>query len=276
MIPIPLNAASRIGLNVLLLLAGVIALRLGESVIVPMLIALLLATVLGPAAYWLHTTLKIRWGLACIVVISGLILANGLIIAVFSSTVMRVVNQLSDQPEMLKKYKKFREKLEKNVPIDLDEVLLPKNPETINEIGVFRYVAESAPVILQQAARLTRDWTWEVVVILFTTFFVLLEGRMLARRAAAIFGPSKEVQDKVTEVLLEMAKQQKVEKVFVHCFMDGRDTPPHSGKEFREKRRLTKTGRPSDGGTGRKPLRPVAPSPWSPRPTTYANHKNRS
>src|SRR6201982_1549027 len=32
--------------------------------------------------------------------------------------------------------------------------------------------------------------------------------------------------------LLEMAKQQKVENVFVHCFMDGRDTPPHSGREF--------------------------------------------
>jgi len=32
--------------------------------------------------------------------------------------------------------------------------------------------------------------------------------------------------------LLEMAKQQKVEKVFVHCFTDGRDTPPHSGRDF--------------------------------------------
>jgi 2,3-bisphosphoglycerate-independent phosphoglycerate mutase len=32
--------------------------------------------------------------------------------------------------------------------------------------------------------------------------------------------------------LLEMAKQQKVEKVFVHCFLDGRDTPPHSGRDF--------------------------------------------
>src|ERR1700692_3123101 len=34
--------------------------------------------------------------------------------------------------------------------------------------------------------------------------------------------------------LLEMAKHKKVEKVFVHCFMDGRDTPPHSGREFVE------------------------------------------
>src|SRR5215831_3235635 len=32
--------------------------------------------------------------------------------------------------------------------------------------------------------------------------------------------------------LLEMAKRHKVEKAFVHCFMDGRDTPPHSGREF--------------------------------------------
>ncbi|HXJ15410.1 MAG TPA: 2,3-bisphosphoglycerate-independent phosphoglycerate mutase, partial [Candidatus Limnocylindrales bacterium] len=32
--------------------------------------------------------------------------------------------------------------------------------------------------------------------------------------------------------LLEMAKRHHVKKVFVHCFMDGRDTPPHSGKEF--------------------------------------------
>src|SRR5579872_2522240 len=32
--------------------------------------------------------------------------------------------------------------------------------------------------------------------------------------------------------LLRMARQQKVEQVFVHCFLDGRDTPPHSGIEF--------------------------------------------
>ena len=32
--------------------------------------------------------------------------------------------------------------------------------------------------------------------------------------------------------LLEMAKQAGVQKVFVHCFMDGRDTPPHSGQDF--------------------------------------------
>ena len=32
--------------------------------------------------------------------------------------------------------------------------------------------------------------------------------------------------------LLEMAKQQKVDNVFVHCFLDGRDTAPRSGRDF--------------------------------------------
>lgn len=34
--------------------------------------------------------------------------------------------------------------------------------------------------------------------------------------------------------LLELAKRQGVEKVYVHCYMDGRDTPPKSGKGYIE------------------------------------------
>ena len=32
--------------------------------------------------------------------------------------------------------------------------------------------------------------------------------------------------------LLELAKKSGLEKVYVHCFMDGRDVPPTSGKDF--------------------------------------------
>ena len=35
--------------------------------------------------------------------------------------------------------------------------------------------------------------------------------------------------------LLEMAKKRGLHKVFVHCFLDGRDVPPASGKEYVEK-----------------------------------------
>lgn len=34
--------------------------------------------------------------------------------------------------------------------------------------------------------------------------------------------------------LLELAKRNGLEKVYVHCFLDGRDTPPTSGKEYAE------------------------------------------
>lgn len=34
--------------------------------------------------------------------------------------------------------------------------------------------------------------------------------------------------------LLELAKRQGLTKVYVHCFLDGRDTPPASGKEYVE------------------------------------------
>ena len=35
--------------------------------------------------------------------------------------------------------------------------------------------------------------------------------------------------------LLEFAKKEGVQNVYVHAFMDGRDVPPSSGKEFVEK-----------------------------------------
>ena len=35
--------------------------------------------------------------------------------------------------------------------------------------------------------------------------------------------------------LLKMAEKNGLKKVYVHCFLDGRDTPPASGKEFAEK-----------------------------------------
>ena len=47
--------------------------------------------------------------------------------------------------------------------------------------------------------------------------------------------------------LLRMARQNKVERVFIHCFLDGRDTPPHSGIDY--VRRLQQKLR--ELGTGR-------------------------
>ena len=87
---LPLPAAGRIGLYVLLLLAGVLALHLAQYVILPTLIALLLATVLGPAASWLNSNIRINWTASCISVVLGIVLVNLLITFLFSASI-RVV-----------------------------------------------------------------------------------------------------------------------------------------------------------------------------------------
>ncbi len=279
----PTSPAARIGLYVLLLLAGVVTLHLAQEVILPLLVALLLATVLGPAAYWLQERLKIRWSLACVTVVIGLVLANIIIFAVFTSSVTSVVARMSSEEKIIEMYKKLRNNLEKISPTGLnedvfpidvkkedhivetykllrekvdplskttqtplteedypkdpkrkeltteetikkykelrarleilggtapiDEKAFPKNLQSVRQVRLFQYIIDKAPSLLGQAGLYSANWAWQVILILFTTFFVLLEGKMLARRVVAIFGPSQEVQDNATNVLFEMAAQ---------------------------------------------------------------------
>ena len=55
-------------------------------------------------------------------------------------------------------------------------------------------------------------------------------------RALHLFGLLSDggVHSHITHLfgLLELAKKEGLEKVYVHCFLDGRDTPPQSGKGY--------------------------------------------
>jgi AI-2 transport protein TqsA len=211
MIPnLSMNSATRWGLNIFLLLAGVVALRLAESVIIPLLIALLLACVLGPAAAWLHRVLKIRWSLACLIVIFGLLLFNALLTLVFVLATSRLAQQLpspNDEDKILEFYEKVRAKVESVSPVPLDDQLFPARPTRAREVPLFQYLTEAAPSITREIARYVGSWLVHGIVIIFILLFVLLEGRMLTRRVVAIFGPSPEVQARAAEVLAAMAVQ---------------------------------------------------------------------
>src|SRR3954469_23046558 len=54
------------------------------------------------------------------------------------------------------------------------------------------------------------------------------EGRRLHLMGLCSDGGVHSLQEHLY-ALLRMAKREGVEQVFVHCFMDGRDTPPRSG-----------------------------------------------
>jgi AI-2 transport protein TqsA len=204
--PLP-QAATRFGINVVLLLAGIIGLRLGQSVIVPLLIAVLLASVLGPAVSWLYRVLKFPWTMASLTVIVGLLLLNVLLVSIFTIATTRMVQQLpSSDQEIFQFYKKFRTNLEKAWPWPLDQELFPENPDNIDQIRAYQYMTETGRKFLPILAEYGSSWLWHWIIILFTLLFLLLEGRMLTRRVVEIFGPSPEVRAKAVEVLTEMAR----------------------------------------------------------------------
>jgi predicted PurR-regulated permease PerM len=213
-ISLPFNTATRVGINLLLVLGVVVALRLGQTFFIPTFIALLLAAVLGPAADWLHQRLHVRWGLACLLVILGLVLLNLLIMAVFMIAVPRMLQVLprpDDVRQQLKVYKAVRFQLEQLSPIDLDPDLFPSDPTEVHEIRVFQFITDFvvkyAPEALLQLALYGTSWLWQWILIMFILLFLLLEGRMLTRRAVEVAGPSKEVQARAGLVLRDMARQ---------------------------------------------------------------------
>jgi AI-2 transport protein TqsA len=216
MITFPMDRATRLGVNVVILFAVVVALRLGESLFLPAIIALLLAAVLGPAALWLHQRLRFPWVMSCLSAVSLLVLLNVLVMAVFGLAMTRFVQVLPrpDDPDgILKLYMKFRPKLEALSPVELDAELFPVNPQSINEIQAFQNITDAAsrklPDMLAQVVWYGSSWFWEWIIVLVILFFLLLEGGMLVRRLVEIFGPSEEVQAKARTVLVDMAEQVK-------------------------------------------------------------------
>jgi predicted PurR-regulated permease PerM len=215
-----ISGTTRWGVSVLLLLAGVLALHLAQSVIIPLLIALMLAAVLGPAAAWLHRTLKIRWSLACLSVIFGLLLFNLLLTLIFGVAISRLLptvpSPASDE-QIRALYRKLIAQAEPLSPVPLDEPADPNdpnNPKLANEDSVIQYLRDVGPGMMREFARYASNWLWQGIVIVFILLFLLLEGRMLARRVVAIFGPSPEVQAKAGEVLVAIANQVRVYLVY--------------------------------------------------------------
>jgi predicted PurR-regulated permease PerM len=204
-----LGSASRWGLNVLALLGAVLALHLGHTVIIPTIIALLLAAMLWPAVRWMHQGLRLTWGFACMVAVMGLVVLNLLVSMGFFLAIPKLLQDLPDlrtdngQREV---YTIFREQIGTIVP--LDEEYLPPDPK---HSRVFQYVKDTLEGPYIPEALLTTGnygvmWLWEWMLVMFLLLFMLLEGPMLSRRVVEIFGPSADAKDKAVHALSEMAR----------------------------------------------------------------------
>lgn len=202
-----LTTATRIGLNVLALLAGIIALRLGESIFVPLVIALLLATILWPSADRLNSFYRLPWPVACVGAVTVLVVLNLAVMGGFVLAVPRLLQDLPQDPAKQQElYDKFRSRLgQVGVPVE-NEIF----PPDASESQVFKYVQKTLEGTyitdaLLRAAGYVGTWLWQFVLVLFIILFLLMEGRMLTRRVTEVFGPSAEVRSKVVETLTEMS-----------------------------------------------------------------------
>jgi predicted PurR-regulated permease PerM len=208
-----LGPAMRWGLGVLSLLAGALALYLGQTIFIPLVIALLLAAMLWPAVRWMHQGLGCSWGFSCLIMVLALVVLNLLVTLGLALAIPKFLQGIPQNYDArIKAYERLREQLKDISPMLLDESIFPKDPE---ESGLFKYVQRTLegpyiPDALLKTLYYGNIWLWEWVLIMFLLLFLLWEGPMLTRRFVEIFGPSPEVQAHVGRALGDMALQVRV------------------------------------------------------------------
>lgn len=210
-----LNLAARIGLNLVAFLGGVFILRLGSPIFLPLIFAILFATILWPSANRLHAFYRLPWPLACTVAVGGLVFFNLIVVAGLLLAVPRLLQSVpnpNNPNAQVQFYEDFREQVKKLSPIKIDEKsfneYLPEDPKESRLFLTVKKTIEGEYIIqaLLSALSYLSSYLWQFILVLFILLFLLMEGRMLTRRIVEIFGPSGEVQGKVVSALTAMSK----------------------------------------------------------------------
>jgi predicted PurR-regulated permease PerM len=204
---------TRIGLNVLSFLGIVMILRLGESIFIPTVIAILLAALLWPSVRWLNQKIKMPWSVSCLLVVLGVVLLNLGITFGFALSVGRMLQSLprpNDPRSTQELYAKIRLQVEKISPVPLDQEYFPPEAEKSRVLEWIQTSLEKGTYVTDGLLKLVmigKDWFWQWILIMFVLLFLLLEGRMLTRRVVDLVGPSKEAQALAVAALSDMAHQ---------------------------------------------------------------------
>jgi predicted PurR-regulated permease PerM len=210
-----LTLATRIGLNLCAVFGISVALYLGSSTFIPVVFAVLLASVLYPFAKFVHERLALPWFFACLSALLALVVLTLVVVGAFALAIPKTIKSLPQtEAEWAVQYNKVQSNLGLLFPIrDDDEVLGRYYPESPNKtppkaISLVKkqLTEENLAAGLWKLALLGLDHLWQVILVLFITLFLLFEGQMLADKVKAIFGPSAETRGRVTVALAEMVE----------------------------------------------------------------------
>jgi predicted PurR-regulated permease PerM len=233
-----LSAATRWGINLLILLGAALALNLGRSIFIPTVIALLLAAMLWPGVLWLNRKgiplpglafrarfpwlatcvwrLRVPWSVSCAFAVTVLVaVAFGVTLA-FGLAIPRVLQALpNDDQKAQEFYSRFRLRLEKLSPGPLDPYYLPESAKDSAAVKYIRGALDPKNPqfvvnTLVSVGAVGGNWLWQSILIMFIMLFLLLEGPMLTRRLVEVFGPSADAQAKAMTALGDMATSIRV------------------------------------------------------------------
>src|SRR5690349_24571174 len=109
-----LTTATRIGLNLLALLGVSAALYLGSSIFIPVTIAVLMASVLFPAARFLHDRLRLPWFFSCLSVLLAVVVLTLIVLGGFVIAIPRTIEGF---PKTEEEWKKQYQSIQQNVSL---------------------------------------------------------------------------------------------------------------------------------------------------------------
>jgi predicted PurR-regulated permease PerM len=127
--------------------------------------------------------------------------------------VPRFLQSLPNEPAKAQEfYERFRDRLERISPWPLDPRYLPESADDSEAVKYIRNALDpkNPQFVVNTLVNIVfvgGSWLWQSILIMFILFFLLLEGRMLTRRIAEVFGPSSQVQARALEALRDMGVQ---------------------------------------------------------------------
>ncbi|MCX7701988.1 MAG: AI-2E family transporter, partial [Gemmataceae bacterium] len=176
-----LTSATRIGLNAVGALGVAVALRLGETIFIPLTFAVLLAATLWPVAEWLHRR-RFPWPVACIGAVSLLLALFSIVVLGLALAVPRMIAglpNLQNPEERVQEYAKFRRKIASISPGNIDQIL-PEDPEESQLLKTVEAALKPENInrLLGQLGTYFTELLVQFVLVMFVVLFLLIEGRM--------------------------------------------------------------------------------------------------
>src|SRR5687768_13077782 len=94
-----LTTATRIGLNLSAMLGIAALLTLGGNIFIPLILAVLMASILYPGARFLHDRIRMPWFFACLVVLLTSVALFLVVFVAFAIAIPRTIEGLPKEEE---------------------------------------------------------------------------------------------------------------------------------------------------------------------------------